>query len=58
LYAHPGSDSGFLLELHGPLQVGDEITRRSRIAHVDAKQGRSGRLVFVTVRRALRGGCG
>ncbi|WP_425261238.1 FAS1-like dehydratase domain-containing protein [Rubrivivax sp. RP6-9] len=45
--------AGGRLDFHHPLQVGDEITRRSRIAHVDAKAGRSGPLVFVTVRHEI-----
>jgi 3-methylfumaryl-CoA hydratase len=36
-----------------PLRVGDELTRRSVIVSVDAKQGRSGPLVFVTVRHEI-----
>ncbi len=35
------------------LRVGDEVTRESRIADVKVKQGRSGRLVFVTVRHEV-----
>ena len=35
------------------LRVGDAITRRSTITRVDAKQGRSGALVFVTVRHEI-----
>ncbi len=38
-----------------PLRVGDAIERRSRITAVDAKAGRSGPLVFVTVRHELHG---
>ena len=45
--------AGGRLEFHHPLQVGDEITRRSRIAQVDEKEGRSGTLVFVTVRHEV-----
>ena len=45
--------AGGRLEFHHPLQVGDEITRRSRITQIDAKEGRSGRLVFVTVRHEV-----
>ena len=41
--------AGGRLEFHHPLQVGDKITRLSRITRVDGKQGRSGDLVFVTV---------
>jgi 3-methylfumaryl-CoA hydratase len=35
------------------LRVGDAITRRSTITRVDAKPGRSGALVFVTVRHEI-----
>jgi len=42
--------AGGRLEFHRDLHVGDEVERRSTIARVDAKQGRSGALVFVTVR--------
>ncbi len=45
--------AGGRLDFHHPLQVGDEITRVSRIVQVDAKQGRSGPLVFVTVRHEI-----
>lgn len=45
--------AGGRLDFHHPLQVGDEITRTSRIVHVDAKAGRSGPLVFVTVRHEI-----
>jgi len=38
-----------------PLRVGDGVARDSRIASVDVKQGRSGALVFVTVRHELSG---
>ena len=41
--------AGGRLEFLQPLRVGDEITRDSRIVKVDAKSGRSGELVFVTV---------
>lgn len=45
--------AGGRLQWHHPLQVGDEITRHSRILGVDAKAGRSGTLVFVTVRHEV-----
>ncbi|MBT9490304.1 MAG: MaoC family dehydratase N-terminal domain-containing protein [Rubrivivax sp.] len=45
--------AGGRLDFHHALQVGDEVTRSSRIVHVDAKQGRSGPLVFVTVRHEI-----
>jgi 3-methylfumaryl-CoA hydratase len=45
--------AGGRIEFHHPLRVGDEITRSSRITGVDVKHGRSGALVFVTVRHEL-----
>jgi 3-methylfumaryl-CoA hydratase len=45
--------AGGRLEFHRDLRVGDEVERRSTIARVDAKQGRSGALVFVTVRHEI-----
>jgi 3-methylfumaryl-CoA hydratase len=45
--------AGGELQFHHPLQVGDEITRQSRILDVDAKQGKSGPLVFVKVRHEI-----
>jgi 3-methylfumaryl-CoA hydratase len=45
--------AGSRLEFHRPLRVGDEITRISRIQSVQEKQGRSGPLVFVTVRHEI-----
>ena len=44
-----GSDVVF----HHPLRVGDEVTRASRIERVASKSGRSGALVFVTVRHEI-----
>ncbi len=45
--------AGGRLEFRHPLQVGDEIARTSRIVKVDGKTGRSGELVFVTVRHEV-----
>lgn len=36
--------------IHAPLQVGDEVRRESTIQSVTPKQGRSGQMVFVTVK--------
>jgi 3-methylfumaryl-CoA hydratase len=47
--------AGGRFEFHQPLCVGDAITRDSRITRVDAKAGRSGTLVFVTVRHEVSG---
>ncbi|CAN5901993.1 MaoC family dehydratase N-terminal domain-containing protein [soil metagenome] len=45
--------AGGRLAFHHDLKVGDEAERRSTIVEVDAKQGRSGALVFVTVRHEI-----
>ncbi|GAP37201.1 FAS1-like dehydratase domain-containing protein [Piscinibacter sakaiensis] len=45
--------AGGRLSFHHPLRVGDELTRRSHIADVAVKHGRSGPLVFVTVRHEI-----
>jgi 3-methylfumaryl-CoA hydratase len=45
--------AGGRLEFMQPLRVGEAITRLSRIVKVDAKTGRSGELVFVTVRHEV-----
>jgi 3-methylfumaryl-CoA hydratase len=50
--------AGGRFEFHEPLKVGDEITRASRITNVSAKSGRSGTLVFVTVRHEIRNAAG
>ncbi|WP_244808541.1 FAS1-like dehydratase domain-containing protein [Caballeronia zhejiangensis] len=41
--------AGGTLEFHGDLPLGAEVEKRSSIASVEHKQGRSGELVFVTV---------
>lgn len=41
--------AGSQFEFHRPLRVGDALTRRSTIADVSEKTGRSGALVFVRV---------
>jgi len=45
--------AGSRLEFHRPLRVGDRISRASLIADVTYKEGRSGPLVFVTVRHQI-----
>jgi 3-methylfumaryl-CoA hydratase len=45
-----GSRVAFL----APLRIGDEVERASSIKSVEAKSGRSGRLVFVTVEHVYR----
>jgi 3-methylfumaryl-CoA hydratase len=42
--------AGSRLDFAHPLRVGEEVVRTSRIVGIDSKQGRSGALVFVTVR--------
>ena len=46
--------AGGRLQFNAPLQVGDAITRESRIDDVTIKEGRSGSLVFVDVHHAIR----
>ncbi len=46
--------AGSRFEFRSPLRVGDAITRTSTIDEVTAKRGRSGSLVFVTVRHEVR----
>jgi len=43
---------------HGPLSVGDEISRHAVIEKIEDKAGRSGRLTFVTVRHDYSGAAG
>jgi len=50
--------AGGRLAFHDALRAGDEATRVSRIASVDVKHGRSGTLVFVTVRHDISTGRG
>ncbi len=45
--------AGGRFEFHRPLRVGDTISRASRITDVSGKEGRSGTLVFVTVRHEI-----
>ncbi len=42
------------LEFRSPVRVGDAVERTSTIADVSAKEGRSGKLVFVKVRHEVR----
>ena len=50
--------AGSRLEFARPLQVGAEVTRRSTIKDVAMKDGRSGPLVFVTVRHEVSDAAG
>ena len=46
--------AGGRLLFHSPLTVGSSITRESRIVDVSEKEGRSGKLAFVTVKHEIR----
>jgi 3-methylfumaryl-CoA hydratase len=50
--------AGGRFEYHQPLKIGERISRTSRITDVSGKQGRSGTLVFVTVRHEIAGAAG
>jgi len=45
--------AGGRLSFASPLMVGDDVRRRSTVAAITHKQGRSGELVFVTVRHEI-----
>ncbi len=47
--------AGGRFRFHQPLRIGDEATRVSRIVRCERKDGRSGPLVFVTVRHVISG---
>jgi 3-methylfumaryl-CoA hydratase len=46
--------AGSLMEFFRPLRIGEAIRRESHITDVNAKEGRSGTLVFVTIRHENR----
>jgi 3-methylfumaryl-CoA hydratase len=46
--------AGSRLEFHAPIAFGAALVRTSTIANVESKSGRSGVLVFVTVRHEIR----
>lgn len=48
--------AGGLFEFHRPLRVGETLTRTSRIVSVEAKEGRTGPLVFVVARHEIGDG--
>jgi len=50
--------AGGRFEFLRPLRVGEAVERVSEIVHVDVRQGRSGPLVFVTVRHRIGGEAG
>jgi 3-methylfumaryl-CoA hydratase len=45
--------AGGRLRFHGPLRVGDALTRTSTIKNIEAKSGSTGELVFVTVHHEI-----
>ena len=45
--------AGSQFEFHAPLHVGDAVARKSSIADVTSKEGRTGKLVFVKVKHEL-----
>jgi 3-methylfumaryl-CoA hydratase len=47
--------AGGRLVLHRALRIGDTVTRTSEIRSVEGKQGKSGDLVFVTIRHSFAG---
>ncbi|MDR2856612.1 MAG: MaoC family dehydratase N-terminal domain-containing protein [Novosphingobium sp.] len=50
--------AGGRLTFHAPLLLGESVTRTSTILKVEAKSGKSGNLVFVTVEHRLAGAQG
>jgi 3-methylfumaryl-CoA hydratase len=50
--------AGGRLKFHAPLILGERVTKTSTILKVEAKSGKSGHLVFVTVEHRLAGGKG
>lgn len=45
--------AGGAFQFHADIRIGETVTRKSTIANVVAKQGRSGRLCFVTVEHLI-----
>jgi 3-methylfumaryl-CoA hydratase len=50
--------AGNRLRFHAPLRVGDSVNRKSSIVRVEQKSGRTGALVFVTVRHEIHNSAG
>ncbi len=50
--------AGGRMVFHRPIRIGEELVREGEIASVAEKEGRSGPLVFVTVRYRIRGADG
>jgi len=47
--------AGRRVTFHAPARIGQEFTRRSTIERIEEKRGRSGRLMFVTLRHETTG---
>ncbi|SDV47216.1 FAS1-like dehydratase domain-containing protein [Chitinasiproducens palmae] len=47
--------AGGRLRFHVPLMIGEQAMRESRVGSISKKQGRSGRLAFVTVQHRITG---
>jgi 3-methylfumaryl-CoA hydratase len=50
--------AGARFEFHKPLRIGESVIRKSTIADVSMKEGRSGPLIFVLVRHDIAGPAG
>lgn len=50
--------AGGRFTFHGPLRIGETAFRKGTVMGIEEKQGRSGRLVFVTIRYEITGGEG
>lgn len=50
--------AGGRLDFHAPLRLGDEVRKVSTILSIKEKTGRSGGLIFVTLRHEISGGDG
>src|SRR5579864_7392914 len=50
--------AGGRLKFHAPLTLGERVSKTSTIVKVEAKSGKSGNLVFVTVEHRLAGAKG
>jgi 3-methylfumaryl-CoA hydratase len=48
--------AGSRLRFAAPLRVGDQVEQTSTIERIEEKEGRAGRLVFVTIRHVVAGG--
>lgn len=48
--------AGGRMHVHSPILIGDRVQRRTELAEVSVKHGRSGQMAFVTVRHEFRRG--